>query len=307
MKHPSENFIRYLIIKGRADKLAAGQVVNVAGGSATVAIQELPNADIIKSLDSWGLLPPDEVYLNDLKASIPAPPTGFSPTNRMHRQSMAYLREQQVYEMFFQTPAIEEAWNILTDQTKRQVVEQILLARSVSKALIQKVNQKHNSHLTEEGVNKFGHYFWNVDLLTFDQWGKYLYHKSALYSDYMTLLRAPREFLLFKLRIEQQLESKSMVKRAQDIAYHTLEQVNLQPGADNDKVKSLGVLTKAIVECDTALSASDAALGAVLKQFEKFRTEHPQLPPADITNIAPDGSFTGGAKDAAITEKGKLQ
>lgn len=309
MRHPAENFIRYLIIKGRADKLAAlGQVVNVAAGvPAVVAIPEVSNTDLIKSLDVWGMLAPEEVYLNDLKQSIPQPPVGFLPTDRMHRPSMQYLRDNQVYEMFFKTPAVEEAWDILADQTQRQAVEQILLARSVSKPLVQKVNKKNNTHLTEEGILRFGHYFWNVGLLTFDQWGKYLVHRSSMHQEYLALLRAPRELLLFKLRIEQNLESKAMVKRAQDISYHTLEQVSLLPGADSEKVKSIGVLTKSIVDCDTALSASDAALGAVLKQFEKFRTEHPQLPPADITSISPEGSFTGGAKDAATELKEKLQ
>ena len=304
MRHPAENYIRYLIIKGRADNLS-NQVLTVPPSATPV---DIPNTEIVQALDNWGMLSPEEPYLDELKKSIPAIPAGFDPGNRMHRHSMQYLREQQVYEMFFRTPVIEEAWEILADQSKRQVVEQILLARSASKALLQKVNRKNNTHITEEGVLKFGHYFWNVDLLTFDQWGKYLFRRSSLYSDYMTLLRAPREFLLFKLRIEQQLESKAMVKRAQDIAYHTLEQVNLTPGSDVDKVKSIGTLTKSIVECDNSLSASDAALGAVLKQFEKFRTEHPQLPPADIASLAPDGSFTGGPKDAAVAAKSnKLQ
>lgn len=308
MRHPAENFIRYLIIKGRADKMAAvGNVIDLTPTGAVAATSDVPNSEIFKSMDVWGMLLPEEAYLKELRESIPAPPLSFDPSNKMHRPSMQYLRDQQVYEMFFKTEAVEEAWDILAEQAKRQIVEQILLARSVGKGLIQKVNQNNDIHLTEEGVRKFGHYFWNVGLLTFDQWGKYLVHRSSLHHDYMALLRGSRELLLFKLRITQNLESKAMVKRAQEICYHTMEQVNLMPGTDSEKVKSIGVLTKSIVDCDTALSASDAALGAVLKQFEKFRTEHPQLPPADITKLAPDGSFTGGAKDASLDEKAKLQ
>ena len=292
MRHPAENYIRFLIVRGRAQPAAAGTVLP--------ATQDITNDEILRNLDSCGLLPPEPGYLDSLKANIPAPPAGFDPANRLHRPSVQYLREQKVYEMFFRTPAVDEAWEILSSTSLRQMVEYILLNRACSKSLLQKVNKKHSSHLTEEGVERYGHYFWNVDLLTFDQWGKYLYQKSSMAPDYLTLLRAPREFLLFKLRLEQQIESKMMIKRAQDIAYHTLEQVSLQPGASSEKVKSIALLTKSLVECDESLSASDAALGNVLKQFERFRAENNQAPPNDILTIAPDGSYTGGAKDPAI-------
>lgn len=292
MRHPAENYIRYLIVRGRSQSLPQS--------STLPSVQDIPNDEILKNLDSCGLLPPEPGYLDALKSSIPAPPAGFDPANRLHRPSVQYLREQKVYEMFFRTPAVEEAWDILSSTTLRQMVEYILMNKGSSKSLLQKVNKTHRTHLTEEGVEKYGHYFCNVDLLTFDQWGKYLYQKSSMASDYLAMMRASREFLLFKLRIDQQLESKMMIKRAQEIAYHTLEQVNLQPGASPEKVKSITLLSKSLVECDESLSASDAALGNVLKQFERFRAENSQSPPDDILTIAPDGSYTGGAKDPAI-------
>lgn len=292
MRHPAENYIRYLIVRGRSQALPQSTTLP--------SVQDISNDEILKNLDACGFLAPEPGYLDALKADIPAPPAGFDPANRLHRPSVQYLREQKVYEMFFRTPAVEEAWEILSSTTLRQMVEYILLNKGCSKALLQKVNKKHGTHLTEDGIGRYGHYFCNVDLLTFDQWGKYLYQKSSMASDYLALMRAPREFLLFKLRIDQQLESKMMIKRAQDIAYHTLEQVNLLPGASSDKVKSISLLTKSLVECDESLSASDAALGNVLKQFERFRAENNQPPPNDILTISPDGSYTGGAKDPSI-------
>jgi hypothetical protein len=156
--------------------------------------------------------------------------------------------------------------------------------------------EKHNLHLTADGVEAYGHYFWNVNLLTFDQWSKYLYDRSVLYDDYMTLLRSPPQHLLFKLRIEQHLESKEMVKRAQMIAYNNLEQVNLQPGVTVNKIKSIGILTKSITDCDQALSASDATLGNVLKLFEQFRVHPLQKPAPSIKELSPDNEFSGSGK-----------
>ena len=108
------------------------------------------------------------------------------------------------------------------------------------------------------------------------------------------LLLVHSALALFHMRLEQAVESKTMIQRSQEIAYFTLEEVNLKPGTQPDKVKAISVLTKAVVECHEALSTSDMALKDVLKQFERFRMEHPQQIPPDIRQLAPLGNFTGG-------------
>lgn len=289
MKHPAEQFIKYLMIKNMAHMQQLGTALQ----EGVTVIPTGSNDSIMKSLDDWGFLPPQPNYLSLLRNSLPDPPPNFNPADRLNRPSIQYLREQKVYDIFFPSAATEEAWTILQHPRQRQIVEQVLMARCCNKAILQRINKKHNLMLTEEGVQTFGHYFWNVDLLTFDEWGRYLYDRSAMYADYMALLRAPPNLLFFKLQIEQQLESKDMIKQAQIIAFNNLQQVNLIPGTDSAKVKAIGVLIKSVVECDSALSASDAALSGVLKKFESFRMEHPQVPAPDIKQLAPDNTFSG--------------
>jgi hypothetical protein len=216
---------------------------------------------------------------------------------------MAYLREQKVYELFMPDAAMEEAWSIVSDMNQRGVVESLIMGRCVVKTFIQKVNRANNWKLTEEGIQSYQHYFWNTSLMTFDQWGRFLYDRSANYSDYLAFLKGTPALLMFKLRIEQHMESKDMIKRAQEISYYTLEQVNLIPGTDSAKVKSIGILTKSLTDCDASLSASDAQLSNVLKQFEQFRTEHNQLPAVSIKELAPGGNFSGSGMEIAKKEK----
>lgn len=265
------------------------------------------NPDIERKFHQWGFLSPDATYLDFIRSEIDQPPAGFNPFDRSHRASMNYLRDQQVYELYFPTPALEEAWDILADPNKRMAVEQILLSRVDVKTFVQKVNRKNNWFLTTQGVELFGHYFWNVKLLTFDEWGRFLYGRSALYARYMGLLQGTKELAFFHLRIEQVVESKQMIRRAQEIAFFTLEEVAQQPGCGADKVKSIAMLTKSITECHEAQSTSDMALKEVLKQFERFRMEHPQMQPKAISQLAPKGNFTNsGVKDVQILEPEKV-
>ena len=304
MKHPAEQFIKYLMIRGMAQAQQLNTVLEEGGAAVIQPTNAAADAQIMKSLDDWGFLPPEPPYLGLLRNSLPPVPANFNPADRLNRPSIQYIRDQKVYDLFFSSAAMEEAWSIIQNPRHRQIVEQILMARCCNRAILQKINKKHNLMLTEDGVRTFGHYFWNVDLLTFDQWGRYLYDRSAMYADYMALLRAPPNLLFFKLQVEQQLESKDMIKQAQIIAFNNLQQVNLIPGTDSAKVKAIGVLIKSVVECDSALSASDAALSGVLKKFESFRMEHPQLPAPDIKQLAPDNTFSGSG--AVDKEKDKV-
>ena len=274
MKHPAEYFIKYLIIRH----------------------PDWEDAQIMKHVQDWGFLTPDDKYLPFLRQTLPAVPEDFDPIDLMHRPSQIYLRKLGILELFRNTPAVQEAWDVLSRPEQRLVVEQVILSGLDLKVTAQRVNKRHGWFLTEEGLTAFRHFFWNTKLLTFDEWGRFLFGRSALYERHMALLQGDQRVALHHLRIDQGIESKIMIQRAQEIAYFTMEEVDLKPGTAPDKVKAISVLAKAVVECHEALSTSDMALKDVLKQFERFRVEHPHPSPQDIRQLAPLGNFSGGGQ-----------
>lgn len=283
MRHPAEFYIRAIIIRDPSTT----------------------DAQLLREIEQRGFLEPQQNYLGFLRAEIAAAPqpNPFQPFNKLHRPSMQYLRDQQVYEMFFPTGGVEEAMSYLTDPAKRMQVEQIIMSRLDIRSVASKVNRKNNWFLTEDGISAYRHFFWNLKLLTFDQWGRYLYERSSLYDRYMTLLQADTKLALFHLRLDQTIESKRMIQRAQEIAYFALEEVNQLPGVRADKVKAIGILGKTITDCHNALSTSDMALSGVLKEFERFRMENPLSSPPPIHQLAPGGNFSGSGIEAPEKEK----
>lgn len=291
MKHPSELFIKYLMVKQEG----------------------VTDAEILKTLMDWSILPPlkaeVESYFAWLRVDLAGQPQGFNQANQLHRPSVIYLRKVGVYELFFQNDAVSEAWDILSDPQKRMAVESVLMSRflpALQKDVLHKLNSKSNWHLTAAGVAAYGKFFWNVGFLTFDDWGRFLYERTSLYDRHMGLLQAPKELAYYHLRLDQNVESKRMIQRAQEIAYYTLEEVAQLPGVRADKVKAISVLTKSITECHEALSTSDMALKEVLAQFERFRMENPQLSPPSIHLLAPKGNFTGSGAEFIPKEDEKV-
>jgi hypothetical protein len=273
MRHPAEFFIKYIIIHG--------------GPNST-------DDRVLFELHKLGFLPPaDTNYLGFLRQEIEHPPEGFEPLNKTHRPSMSYLRNEGVYELFFADQATQDAQDALADTFKRGVIEQVILSRIDLKLAAVKLNKKYNWFLTEDMLIRYRHFFWNMNLLTFDQWGRYLYERSSMYDNYMTLLRADPRLAFYHLRFEQSLESKALIKRTQEIAYFTLEEVAQVPGSRADKVKAIGILGKVVTDCHYALSTSDMAMSGVLKQMERFRVVPSEEPAKPIHLLAPGGNYTG--------------
>lgn len=272
MRHPAEHCIKYLLVRDPATS----------------------DERVWHTMQDWGFLQPEDGYFGRLRAGLDQDrPRDLSPLNRTHRPSMAYLRRNEIYEAFHPNPAMEEAWNILADPEKRFTVEQVILSRLDVRSAASKVNKKQGWFLTADGIQLYRHYFWNPKLLTFDEWGRFLKNRSMMTDRYMALLQGPQSIAFHHLRLEQVIESKDMLRRAQEIAYCALEEVALKPGVGADKVNAIRSLAATVVACHEAQSSSDMALKEVLKQFEKFRMEHPQLPPRDIRQLAPKGNFTG--------------
>jgi hypothetical protein len=279
-KHPAENLIRFFMVRDPA----------VTDGS------------IQKMLEDWGFLTVDPTYLPLLRQEIPAPPAGFNPGDKAHRASVTYLRDLKLYEFFHPNDAAEDAWRVLSIPDQRMAAEQILLARLDLAVTAKKINAKRGWDFTEKMLKMYQHFFWNVPSLTFDEWGRYMFNRTSLYEHYMGLLIASPMLAFYHLRLDQTVESKRMIQRTQEIAYFTMEEVAQKPGVHIDKVKSLSMLSKTINECHQSLSTSDMALKDVLRQFEHWRMEHPQITPPALNLLAPAGNHSGSGQDKKEAE-----
>lgn len=277
-KHPAENLIKYFLVRDMTD------------------------GEVQKKLEDWGFLTADPTTLPLLRSSVAQRPEGFNPGDRAHRPSVTWLRQLGLYELFHPSEAMEEAWQVLGEPEQRLAAEQILLARLDLKIAAQKVNAKHNWHFTEKMLKTYRHFFWNVPSLTFDEWGRYMYNRTALYDRYMGLLMATPKLAFYHLRLDTTVESKQMIKDTQDIAYFTLMELAQKPGVSIDKVKGISMLGKLINECHQSLSTSDMALKDVLKQFEHWRMEHPQITPPALKSLAPAGNHSGSGQDKKDAE-----
>jgi hypothetical protein len=291
MRHPAEYFFKAQLI----------------------STPSITDGDLLQRASDWSFFPPlageQKDYVTHLRASLSgtdAPPPGFNPHDRLHRPSIRYLRQQKVYEYFWPDSAMQEAWDILRQPDRRMVIEQMLMARIDPNIGVKQINMKKGWKLTIPGILAYKHYFWNVDLLTFDEWGRFLYGRSMLYERHIDLQMAQPNLALHLIHVNQQIESKDMIQEVQRHAYFLFMELANKPGTDPAKTKGMAVMGKLVLEAHEALSTSDMALKDVLKNFEKFRMERPMAIPPPMKELAPKGNFSNSGIDAEkVTEPSK--
>jgi hypothetical protein len=111
-----------------------------------------------------------DAYVDRVRATT-IRPLPFRPFDKEHTASQFFLSKHRIYTMFFKDDATRCAVNILEHPRSKEFVEAMSLTGS-SRVLIAR-GANHVAMppfaLTEAGVRRFQHYFWNTDLLDFTE------------------------------------------------------------------------------------------------------------------------------------------
>lgn len=276
-RHPSENFIKYLITSGH------------------------PNANddtwIRTMLMDLGFPAPESDYLSWLRASLASKvPADFRPTDRYHRESRAFLKSEGIFGIHTQSKAVREANTIVMDNRARPLVEDLLLGRLEPKEVAKKVNSKLAIFLTDEGVEAYRHYYWQVSIIRVEDWARLLANQDLQKNNVLAITQVGAALALHKTGFQQHIDSKSMLRTMQESIFFDFQEWKTKKHS-TERTKALTNLAKSAVMVDEQLSQSDSALKDSLKAFEQFRMETAKTGVPDIRNLAPGGNYSGsGAK-----------
>ncbi len=276
-RHPSERFIKFLMTPPNSFKTDDAWV----GGMMT----------------SLGFPPPDPAYLAALRYGLNQRiPATYQPGNRYHRASTSFLKEEGLYGLTFRDKATMDAQLIVTNLRARPIVEQLLLGRMEPREIAKRVNARLNEYLTAESVQAFGLYYWDVSLLSVEDWAQLYQDYDVQRANALSIVQVGPSMALHKMGFSQALESKTILKEMLEGLYFDFREWKTQPLSER-RTKSMTAIAKAAVMVDDRLSQADSAIKDSLKAFEQFRMKHADQTPKDMKDLAPAGNFSGsGAK-----------
>lgn len=272
-RHPSENFIKYLM--------------------TTSHTQANDNVWVMTMVVSFGYPRPDDEYMVWLRSSLMSRvPSNFQAQNRYHRESVKFMRAEGIYSLHNPDKATKEAGLIVTNLRARPIIENLLLGRMEPKDVAKKVNARLGEFFTEDAIKAYSHYYWNVGILRVEDWSK-------LYEDYdvqrnqaLAIVQVGPSMALHKMGFQQGLESKTILKEMLEGVYFDFREWKTKPHS-SDRTRAITALAKAAVMVDLQLSQADSALKDSLRAFEQFRMQHAQMQVPDVRSVAPAGNYTG--------------
>lgn len=276
VRHPSELFIKYLMLS-----------------QAPQASDEW----IKYYLEQFAFPSPDPNYLMWIRRELFGKiPPDFQPTNKFHKESVRFLKEEKIYGLYNMDAAVKECLVILTNQRARPMIEDMLLGRIEPRDIAKKVNARLNDFFTVEVIESYAHYFWNVSLLKVDDWAVLLKDVDYRREHTMAILQVGPAMVLHKHNFQQQIDSKTILREIQETLYFDFRDWKAQPRSIN-RTKALTVLARATVNIDERLSEADSALKESLAAFERFRMKQAENHVKGMEEIAPVGNYSSsGAK-----------
>lgn len=251
-----------------------------------------------------GFPKPDFDYLAWLRRDMtPKIPASFQPQNKYHKESVAFLKKEQIYGLYHPDSTVQACFSILLNNKARQLIEDMLVGRIDPKDVAKKVNARLGEYLTGEIVESYAHYFWNCSLLKVDDWAIILREVDFRREHTLAILQVGPAMALHKHGFQQHIDSKQILQEMQETIYFDFRDWKSQPRSMK-RTQALSTLARSATLIDERLAEADSALKESLKAFEQFRMKQSETKVKGIEEMAPLGNFSqSGAKLLEAGEK----
>jgi hypothetical protein len=289
-RSPSEYFIKFLISK-----------------------QEYDENTIVAVLEDHQLYAIGISYIRKLKAQMEPFPTPWDPTGSKGPtaalSTKEYLRKEKIYDIWYSTEPVQEAYRILGEPKIREGVEQLLLSPLKVEDVARRLSAHFGVTLTPEGLSTFAHYFWNKSLLTMEEWVDLMDGKPSAYERITTLRVSPDvadmvvPWLAGISGPPPSINTGSVARRLRDVAFLKILEIERKP-ADIAHSKMMKNYSDVISSAEEQMRQSDVALKEVLNAFEKFRLKKDDKDIPSIDEVA--GTNYSAAQAVAAEDMDRL-
>jgi len=284
-RSPSEVFIRFLLSQ-----------------------QEHTPETILRMMEDFGLERIGPAYIRRVLMELEPFPDPWEPQKK-EGPTRDFLKQHGIYDLWFPSPNVKEAYEILSSPQVRADVEQLLLSPLRVEEIVLRLNKHHSITLTPEGVQSYGYYFWNKKLLPIHEWIEYLEQRPFAANSIAVLRVSPdmaQALVPWVLGLSgppTTLNTGIVSRRMRDIAFLKVLEIERQP-ATLAHSKMMKNYMDVIKDSEDEMRQSDVALKDVLQAFEKFRLRKdegsiPSIEEVAGTNYSQSGAGTGRAENLA--------
>jgi hypothetical protein len=272
--------------------------------SLFVLEDDLSDKAINAKLGLLGLASINAVELQKIRTIIPPPPEDFRPWSKTHRISVKYLRDLRIYSIVHPDEAhVEMREEILNRPRLREDVERLILGNVKPQEASYRL-QKLKKKVSDIAIAEYKHYFWNPDIMSFQDWSDYFEKDDSRRTksrteDLKAVLTVGPELAMYRTGITKELDNKKILMEVQQELYYTFQETRALP-VSIKKVEMLSNLACGLARIDERISSGDTAIQQVLKSFEKFKVRQDAGQVDSLFGLAPTGSISQKSRTEII-------
>lgn len=247
------------------------------------------------SILNLGGLNSTELQKIDSEMDYPVP---FSPKNLRDRQSQTFLRKERIYDAWHPGEDMKKAISITEVPKLRHVVEAYILAPIKPDQAVKKINRRFpDAKMTTRAYELFQHYFWNRELMSGAEWGKFVEDRDQANREWLQLaidVRGPGgvQALMWKTNTGplRGIEANRAFTDVRNIALMCIQQIAMhQPSKYHSEM--LLNYTRAMKLAQEGIDSSSDAVRDVVQAFHSFRMRHAEMTVPSIQQLT-GGNFS---------------
>lgn len=270
MRHPSELFIKSLIVRGKNDN----EIIDIL---SEYGLPTIPEEHVTSYLDS----------LNDVLKPI--------PTDLFSDEAGKFLKEHKIYYLIHPDSVVAGCTRILDNHAIKRDVYVSLLGRVSPEDLSLHLLDSYGLDVNEETIKAFKHYYFSVDRMSIDDWEPLL--TSLPGSDpsyYASAMDGGATVAAYRLGRELNVSIRDAVREAVTGLYVSLHEIR-HWSASPSKVKVLSDTVSALAKAHNVISTADAELASVAHELRQFKLARNNTKPAAL-NALTGGNHSGSGK-----------
>jgi hypothetical protein len=264
MRHPSEYFIKSLLVSSKSDEEIKSIVVEFGLPELTEEHTE---------------------YLMRLRAEViselPQSYTGGREEDR------TFLQKLNIDGLIHPDSTIAQVSSLMQLPYVRRELFLGILGRVAPDTLAEHITHKFDQTATATHINAAKHYYFNVDIVSPDEWFEIFSRVTSEQESrgYYTCLMGGPVVASYRLGIERHVTLKEAVHEVVSAVYTTLHEIKEWP-ASPAKMKMLSETMGALSKAHMVLNTSDQELAAVASELKSFKLSRNTTRPIPLALLA---------------------
>ena len=275
MTHPSELYIKFIV----AQKLALSEEVTENTVNIILGAFHLPKVN-------------DQIF--DYVLSVTKPKEIVKWYNPRHKYTSKWCKELDIDELRHPSETVKAALNLQCKPSIKEVIQILLMGRINLPDIVLRVNKRFKYEITEDVVECYAKYFWDVDKCSHASWYNIL-SDDVNRDQYMAALQGSKNQAVWRAGFNPVVDSGRALQDAYTMIVMRLDALRTAP--DTKETADLTTkYTRELMALHSVCFGDGSQMSSTIKELKNIMVKKDSARAPGLRLISNDGSFSNSGR-----------